>query len=408
MNTTENTLNKILIVDDNRTNREILEMMLEDSYGVKSVKSGEEALSEVQVFNPDIILLDIMMPGINGFEVLKVLKSKKETKNIPVLFISGNISTEFKVRAFELGGADYIVKPFEAEEVLARIETHLNLKFAREEIEKYSNELEKKLEERTEKLLASEKDAAFSLMIQGIIHNLRGPLTGVFGNSDLIIMLVETYLGKDEIDIDDLNKFLRKILKMGGNIRSSGDKLASMIDSLMLKSKTNKSDEVEKIELNSLIKTEIEFLNANTRFKHYTDKKYSFSDSKLFIDVIPSEISQIFTNLVTNSLHAMWEQKDGTIVFATGANDEFVWFSIKDNGGGIPQKIKDKIFDPFFSTKIKIESEQKEKIKTEEPTGTGLGLHSVKETVNSYNGKLELNSEEGVGTEFIIYIPKCK
>ncbi len=403
-----NELSKILIVDDSKTNRQILELMLEDYYSVKTANSGEEALKEVLEFIPDLILLDIMMPGISGFEVLKILKSNSETKGIPVLFISGNISTEFKVQAFELGGADYIIKPFEEEEVLARIETHLNLKIAREKIEEYNKELEKKLEDRTKELVAREKDSAFSLLIQGIIHNLRGPLSTVSGNTDMIKMIIERELKKDELNIEDLVIVLKKILVFGERLKKSGYKLADMIDSLLIKSKADKSNKIEKTDVNSLLKSEIEFLNANTRFKHYTTKEYNFYDGELLTNIIPSEISQIISNLINNSLHAMWDKKDSKMFISTGKKDNFIWFSIRDNGSGIPQNIQDKIFDPFFSTKTKIEDSEKNSSSSKdksEPTGTGLGLYSVKETVNSYDGKLVLNSEDGVGTEFIIYLP---
>jgi len=396
---------KILIVDDSKTNRQILKLMLEDYYDITTASSGEEALKEVLEVIPDLILLDIMMPGISGFEVLKKLKSDKKTKGIPVLFISGNISTEFKVQAFELGGADYIVKPFEEEEVLARIETHLNLKIAREEIEEYNRDLESKLEKRTKDLVRTEKSTAFSLLIQGIVHNLRGPLTGISGNTDLINMFAQKAINTKDATVEKLLDELNKILSRSDKLKTSSDKLAEMIDSLLIKSRADKTNKIEKVDLNQLLKTEIDFLNANTRFKHYTEKRYSFSETSLFIDIIPSEISQIFTNLVTNALHAMWKQKDGRIDFATGDNGKFVWFSLKDNGGGIPKEIQEKIFDPFFSTKTKLEDNNQEKKDSKEPTGTGLGLHSVKETVNSYNGELILNSEDGIGTEFIIYLP---
>lgn len=138
----------ILVVDDNPDNlRLFTELLNEHRYKVRLAPNGSRALATIQKEAPDLILLDIMMPGMDGFEVCKELKADEQTAGIPIIFISALYETNEKVKAFSLGGVDYITKPFKAEEVLSRIKTHLTLSYLQRQLEKKNAELQKALDE---------------------------------------------------------------------------------------------------------------------------------------------------------------------------------------------------------------------------------------------------------------------
>ncbi len=148
----------ILIVDDNVHNLQVLGNILQnEGYNIAVAEGGEQALLFIEKKNPHLILLDVVMPGLDGIEVCKILKSKPITKDIPVIFISVHKDTSEKLKAFMAGGVDYITKPFQKEEVLARVNVHLELKMAKERLKKYSEELEVRIKERTKELLETNK-----------------------------------------------------------------------------------------------------------------------------------------------------------------------------------------------------------------------------------------------------------
>ncbi len=141
-------MNNILLVDDTPENLTVLRQILtENGYTVRPALSGEIALKAVHAHIPDLILLDIMMPGMDGFEVCRKLKADKKTMNIPIIFISALNELEDKMKAFSEGGVDYIQKPFQSEEVLARVNTHITLHSVQESLKKKNIELQKALDE---------------------------------------------------------------------------------------------------------------------------------------------------------------------------------------------------------------------------------------------------------------------
>jgi len=143
----------ILVVDDNRDNLRLLSTILSDAgYGVRVAMNGEMALESVNSTPVDLILLDIRMPGVDGYEVCRRLKSDEKTKDIPVLFISAAKEIEEKVKSFSVGGVDYISKPFQSEEILARVKVHLEIRELQNQLEQANENLEEKVGERTSEL----------------------------------------------------------------------------------------------------------------------------------------------------------------------------------------------------------------------------------------------------------------
>jgi putative two-component system response regulator len=164
----------VLIVDDNATNIDLLVNTLKDYYRLGVAKNGEKALEYVSKQKPDIILLDIMMPGMNGFEVCKKLKSQDEYKNIPIIFITAVDDTTRKMEGFRLGAVDYITKPFLGEEVRERVRTHLSLKSMREQLADRNVNLEQMVKEKT---LELERMLEATISVTTLLTEIRDPYT---------------------------------------------------------------------------------------------------------------------------------------------------------------------------------------------------------------------------------------
>jgi signal transduction histidine kinase len=401
----DNNNNKILVVDDDMMNLDVLWEILSDDYDVKLADSGIKALDILSNFKPDLILLDIMMPIMDGYETAQKIKADSTLSNIPIIFVTALNDMENKIKGFKVGISDYITKPFEYDEIIARVETHIRLKKAIEMINKYNTELEIMLETRTRELINTEKKAAFSLVIAGIIHNLKGPLSGILGGADLLSLNFKK-LKIDENEMIRLESFL-EIIKTGVT------KLDTMINSMMIKAKTDETSTLEIKDLNLLIKRELSFLEANLEFKNKINKDINLNEATpIYIEIIPSEIVQVFQNILNNAIDAMWKQKEKNIKITTGITENnMAFFSIKDNGTGIPKENLNKIFDPFFTTKRKdgigVKNSDTYIDEFEEPIGTGLGLFSTYQIINKNHGKIDIKTNE-YGTEFIISLPLYK
>ncbi|MBF0120135.1 MAG: response regulator [Desulfobacterales bacterium] len=402
----EMTQNMILIVDDAKENIDILFQALVNDYELGVAINGENALEYISSNPPDLILLDIMMPGMDGFEVCRRLKANSETCDIPVIFLSAMNEVENKTAGFEAGAVDYITKPFEISEVKARVRTHLDLRNALKTINQYNRKLEEIVEQRTKELIRTERRAAFSLLIQGIVHNLKNPLHGILGSSDVILShtkilknISETLPEKSKKDILER---VNKVSSFTEIIQKAGNQLLGMINSMMSKSRSDKSEEIAVVNLNDILSQELDFLNADQKFKHKINKQILLNPKPLTIKVVPSEIAQVFQNLARNAIHALWNQNEASITFESGLDESSIWFSIEDNGPGIPDDILPAIFDPFFTTKPKMGE-----AKSNAPEGTGLGLHSCLEIVKTYSGSIDVKTQIGKGTKFTVYLP-CK
>lgn len=391
----------VLLVDDVPQNIQVLGNILRNQgYSFALTTSGAETTKLLQKSKPDIILLDIMLPDEDGFSICKRIKSNPDFEDIPIIFLSAKHDIKDKIRGFELGAVDYITKPFEDIEVIVRVQNHLQAKLDRDKIEQYNRELEEIVEQRTQELIKKERESMLAQFMQGIIHNVRGPISGVANgmnvigmmSNDLSIMLQEGQYSNILNEIDELNSL-------------NQDKLESLLtdlNSMLRKSTSDFNEELEIIDINSIIQQEIDFLQVDLEFKNKVTKTIDLHDSPLMAKVVSADISQVFQNLMKNAMDAMHTQKDKEIKIATGIDGDFVYFSIGDNGPGIPMEIRSRIFDPYFTTKSKA-SKQKDN----EPTGTGIGLRFCKSTAESYGGSIQLiKSDKGAYFKFSIPLYK--
>jgi len=385
----------IMIVDDFNTDRKRLSRIISrEGYNVIEAASGKEALAIIKEEKPDLILLDIIMPDMLGFEVCERIKEKPEFYEVPIIFVTSKDDAEFKVKGFKVGGVDYITKPYNVEEVIARVNTHLKLENAMKMIKNLNIQLENKLEERTKHLIKTERIAVFGQYVQGIIHNMKNFLSCILGASNLM----RIYLNKEEFENEVYHKLSNKI----NIIEKNAKNLGRMINSLMKKSRSDSKEEFEHLDLNELLRQELSFLESDFFYKNKVTKKILLSDDSILIYAIPSMISQIFHNIVRNALDAMQDEPSPTLIISTEKTDNDVIISVIDNGTGIPDDIISKIFNPFFTTK------EKKYYDNTIFSGTGLGLHICNEMIKIHNGKINVESTYGKGTKFSIILPKSE
>ncbi len=369
----------ILIVDDIPKNLQVLSNILNtEGYQIAFASNGKQALSVVETTLPDLILLDIMMPEVDGFEVCERLMNDARTKHIPIIFLTGKAETEDIVKGFKLGAVDYVTKPFNAIELLSRVRTHLELKLSRDAIFSYTKQLESYQDE-LKQTIAS-KDKFFSI----IAHDLRGPFTGFIGLSELLVEENEA-LDKEEISqiADSMNKAAKRLFDFLENLLEwSRSQMGRMefnpvnidIFALFERNVSLFSDTAKR--------KEIEIINNST------PNIYAKADNYM--------LNTIMRNLVSNAIK--FSNIGGIInLNVVPLDNGFIKISVADNGIGMNDEAKEKVFriDTKYSTPG-----------TSNESGTGLGLVLCKELVSKNGGVLSVESEVGIGTTFSFTLPK--
>jgi CheY-like chemotaxis protein len=332
----------ILLVDDIPENIQLLGAILKNQgYSFALTTSGKETYKLLEKVTPDIILLDVMLPDEDGFKICKNLKNIESTKDIPVLFLTAKNDTADKIKGFKVGAVDYITKPFEELEVIERVKNHLQAKLDRDQIKAYNKELEVIVDQRTNALLKKERENILAQFIQGVVHNIRGPISSALAASDLIQAMRDDLNWKiDEgIDKNELKKEMAEvwqILELNNDVLR---KMSGNLESMLRKSRTDQIQENDVYDLNEMILQELEFLDVDLKFKNQVDKKINLSSEPLAVFVSLGDIAQIFENLIKNAMDAMYEIDNPNIVIETGSSKGFNWFSVEDNGNGIPENI---------------------------------------------------------------------
>ncbi|MDP3029138.1 MAG: hybrid sensor histidine kinase/response regulator [Deltaproteobacteria bacterium] len=396
-------MNRILVVDDETNNLKAIKRLIHRDYILEFAQNGDEALKLIPDFNPDLILLDIMMPGIDGYEVCRRLKSDSKTSGAMVLLVSARNTLEDRLRGYGVGADDYIIKPYEPEELRAKVRILLRLKNAQDELRTVNRDLEKLVEVKTRELVKKERQAIVGQMVQGIVHNLRGPVTVVHVRAEIACMTARNLL---EISKDDPDKFLRLVEKVIHNLDSlleAVDRTDLLIDSLLAKGRQEAAGERRRLNLNDIIAQEIKFLDADMDLKHGVKKYLDLDPSIPDLYGTYSDFSQVTYNLIKNASEAMKNSQKKELRISTRHDNENIYIIFQDTGSGISPDDLGRIFDPFFTTKP-----GKEPDNAGEPTGTGLGLYTCSQLMKYYGGEISVQSKLGIGTTFTIAIPKSK
>lgn len=370
--------NKILIVDDSRSIVAAMVDILKDDFDIQIAYSGEEALKIIKDFKPDLLLLDVVMTGINGYEVCRKIRSEGSYGYTKIIMVSSKTMLEELLKGYEAGADDYIGKPFKEEELLAKVRVFMRLKSVEDELKRVNSILDEQVRVRTKQLLDAEKMAVIGRYAAGIVHNLNNPLQAIMGNAELLSMKHP----------DNQNIM---------NLRKAAAQMKKIISSILSTSYKESGTEYTFISLNEVLNDQIELFKANPFFKHQIQIQINLSDLPAYGGIY-HHFSQSFGNLIKNAVDSMYKSKTRILSVSTAVLNEYIIIKISDTGHGIPPAKMDKIFNPFFTTKPLSASDER-------PTGTGLGLASAKEMIGSYGGDILVESEIGKGTTLTIKLP---
>ncbi len=421
---------EILAVDDTPANlRVIADTLSPAGYIVAAVTSGERALKRLQTYIPDLILLDIQMPGMNGFETCRQIKENPNTASIPIIFVTALSDDESIGKGFALGAVDYITKPFREAEILARVKTHLQLRNLtanlEKQVEQRTADLTRALEELQSsqmQLVQQEKMATLGNLVAGVAHEINNPLGFIGGNVeaaqehlqdllDIVSLYRENTSVPDTIaeaiaDIDP--EFIAEDFpKLIASMQSGCDRIHNISTSLRTFSRI---DTDKKTEFNLHEGLDSTLLILKYRLKANEDrpkieiiKNYGELPE---VKCYAGQLNQVFMNILANAIDALEESNAGksfdeikahpnriTINTELSQDKKSVIVGITDNGKGMSEEIRGRIFDRGFTTK-------------RVGKGTGLGMAIAHQIVTEkHGGAIACHSEFGKGTEFIISLP---
>ncbi len=381
----------VLIVDDSDWARETLVEALEaEGYELFQAAGGVEGLERAAVLKPDVILLDVMMPVLDGFQVCARLRADPDLAHAPVLMVTALDDRASRIRGLEAGADDFITKPFDRAELRARVRTVTRLNRYRKLRDEHAR-LEQEMEEKGKLLaqfLQAQKMEAVGSLAGGVAHDFNNHLTVILGRTELALARVPT--------TDPLRTDLEEV-------RDAAQRSADLTRQLLAFAR-KQTITPRVLDLNATVESMLKLLrrligaDIELEWRPQADVAMTYMD--------PSQIDQVLANLCVNARDAIAGQGRVTIATADAVLDssfcarhadavpgEYVALIVGDNGCGMDSETQARIFDPFFTTK-------------EPGKGTGLGLATVYGIVRQNRGAIDVDTKAGRGTTFTIYLPR--
>ncbi|OQW93980.1 MAG: hybrid sensor histidine kinase/response regulator [Beggiatoa sp. IS2] len=356
----------LLLVDDVPTNLKVLFSYLKDlGFKVRIARDGEDALAQVALAKPDLILLDVMMPKMDGFEACRRLKSHTETCDIPVIFMTALTDTLDKVKGFEIGAVDYITKPIQQDEVLARINAHLTIRNLQKTLQQKNIELQQQNQE-------------LEAFAHTVAHDLKNPLNAVINYTDSLQEDLATTLDAENLET----------LK---HVKTAAWKMVSIIDALLLLANSRREDiKMHKIDMQEVISQVQQRLSPFiAELQATVILPTSWPDALGFAPWI----EEVWTNYMSNSLK--YGGRPPQLVLGATIDDSTgqMRFWVHDNGEGLTREEQQRLFVPFTRIgQVRVE-------------GHGLGLSIVQRIVERCGGQVGVESEKGQGSTFYFTLP---
>jgi two-component system sensor histidine kinase/response regulator len=352
----------------------LFSFLREFGFKVLVAESGEDALMRVEHASPEIILLDVMMPDMDGFETCRRLKANKKTAEIPVIFMTALSETVDKVTGFEVGAVDYITKPVQHEEVLARITTHLTLRRLQKTLEEKNRLLEQ------QNIQLTEQNAELEAFAHTVAHDLKNPLNGITGFSSILIYQLAATVEAQSLEYLQL-------------IKHNGLEMAKIIEALLLLA----SSRHQSVDMTPLNMIEI-ITNVQQRLA------YLIEETQGEIVILTTEwptplgyapwIEEVWANYISNGLK--YGGRPPRLELGATPKKNQIRFWVRDNGEGLSPEQQSQLFVPF--TRLK-------KVRGE---GHGLGLSIVQRVISRCGGQIGVESQIGQGSTFYFTLPATK
>ncbi|WP_159455579.1 sensor histidine kinase [Pseudobacteriovorax antillogorgiicola] len=366
---------RIVIVDDEPKNLKILRIRLAKDYELAEASSGEEAQDIIRSFQPALVLLDIMMPGMSGYELTKLIKQDPSLGNPKVILLSGKGLIEEKLEGYESGADDYLTKPFNKQELEAKIRVFLRLFNLEQQLIQINQDLEEEVKLRSEQLLKAERLTFVGLHSAQIVHNLKNPLQ--------VLRFYVDNLKKDHPEskaVTKIDEVQKKLLEIVKNILGSVDR--------------DLKDDIVPLEIDRVLRDELDFLRLGASEQDIRLKVDL--DADVMVMASASHIRQVVGNLVKNAMDALWDQDQKSIKVRSEVSGSDIIVSVQDSGPGIPSNLQEKIFEPLFTTKDG---------NTGQAPGHGLGLSYCRRIIENYGGSLAIKNHEEGGAIATVHLP---
>lgn len=391
---------KVLVVDDTPEVRHLVGDILSEHYQVVYATDGEMGWQVIQEESPDLIVSDVMMPKVDGYELCRRVKQNPETAAIPFVLLTARAQVSLKIEGLNCGADDYLVKPFHAEELIARARALLRLRELHQDVAAKNARLEEtvaELKQTQNQLIQSEKMSSLGQLTAGLAHEINNAINAVYNGIpaisdrlDRLQKIVESSLEDTQATVDDerssVDAAFQSLRKLAGVVSEGADRTARIVRDMKTFSHPG-AEAPEPAEVGAVLE-----LCAGLVQSQYRERATVHCDvqAECWCLAPAGHLNQVFLNLMTNAVQAM--PRSGEIFASVQHDAGMIRASIRDTGPGIPDKILPRIFDPFFTTKAPGE-------------GTGLGLSVSYGIITRLGGTIECHSLEGVGTEFIIRLP---
>ncbi len=397
---------KVLIVDDVVENVYLMMRVLQDEFAIIAATNGNKALQLAAGSpQPELILLDIRMPDMDGYEVLRRLKSNPETKAIPVIFVTALTDEVNEAQGLDMGAVDYITKPANPAITLLRVRNQIALRKAQADLLKSQQEA-----------IQAGRLASIGYLASGLAHEINTPVQYISNNltfmEDSIGSIGETLnaaqrLAESTADSeaakafneacppDEIQFILEELPKAISQSQDGIEHIAGIVQSLKEFSPHERSEKVFG-DIHKLLDSVVTVTNNASKKVASVTRHYDPGLPEILCNM--DELRQVFLNLVINAIEALESSQRresglGEIVITTESQDGFALISIADSGDGVPDEVRDRVFDPFFTTK-------------EVGQGTGQGLNICYDIiVNKHSGKIEVGNVPGSGAVFRVYLP---
>jgi signal transduction histidine kinase len=371
---------KVLLADDNTDMRDYVGRLLAGQYDLTMARDGEEAFEKMLTVKPDLLLTDVMMPKLDGFGLLKKIRNHPETKTTPVIFLSARAGEESKVEGLQAGADDYLVKPFSARELIARVDANLRINAARQQ---QATILDQEVKRRTREL------HKLNLSLQQSNDDLRQFAHVASHDLKEPIRKVKVYMGR--LHDDPGTAFSEKAGTYFEKINSAANRMLSMIEGVLHYSTINSTEqETGLVDINRILKnveSDLELL--------IQQKKATVSYSGLpSVEGAPVLLYQLFYNLINNSLKFSKSDTPCIITITAAIDSLHTEIIVSDNGIGFDQDQSERIFDTFTRLNSKDRYE-----------GTGLGLSLCKKIIHRHGGEISASGKKGEGAVFRVRLP---